>query len=92
MWVPGGSECRVPVRAFSPGRAAAHDGHGRLTEGERALLNYHVPPTHATRRVLCVRLRHGRAASPKLLHSTVKVKKFRRKLLLTSKQKKVQPP
>ena len=24
------------LEAFSPGRAAAHDGHGRLAEGERA--------------------------------------------------------
>ena len=40
---PRGSLCaeaftaiEADLEAFSPGRAAAHDGHGRLTEGERA--------------------------------------------------------
>ena len=27
---------KADLEAFSPGRAAAHDGHGRLAEGERA--------------------------------------------------------
>ena len=40
---PCGSVCAVAftaieadLEAFSPGRAAVHDGHGRLAEGERA--------------------------------------------------------
>ena len=35
-----GAEACMPIEAdleaFSPGRTAAHDGHGRLAEGERA--------------------------------------------------------
>ena len=27
---------KADLEAFSPGREAAHDGHGRLVEGERA--------------------------------------------------------
>ena len=33
---------KADLEAFSPGRVAAHDGHYRLAEGKRALLNIHV--------------------------------------------------
>ena len=45
------SSFEADLEAFSPGRAAAHDGHGRLAEGERAFYNIHVRMTHTTRAV-----------------------------------------
>ena len=54
---PRGSLCAEAFRvieadleAFSPGRAAAHDGHGRLAKANELLLNVHdhVHMTHAT--------------------------------------------
>ena len=38
------------LEAVSPGRTAAHDGHGRLAEARRAsFVNVHVTMTHAAR-------------------------------------------